>query len=247
MCGTACEQDSFSQGLEVVKSITGSFQDFDPVVVALTDTVGFIILPSVLYVSAPVPDHVSNMAYFGNFGGTVDIEPFGQLGTLEYRHGHIIYAVEALESLIGFIQIRIGLQELCNPFFYNRSFQIIFGVNAGLFCDKHAHGTFQQPVVGIRWFQIMLGLTADLADAVIQMFDDMEHINADDRMGKDLPCNRDEAVVHVTAVEADFYLMITKAVMWRDCVKNFEEILIGQNVGFALGRIRIWETDGSIF
>ena len=132
-------------------------------------------------------------------------------------------------------------------FFHDRSFLIVLGVDAGLFCDKHAHGTFQQPVVGIRWFQIMLDLTADLDDAVIQMFYDMEHINVDDRMGKDLPCNRDEAVVHVTAVEADFYLMITKAVMWRDCVKNFEEILIGQNVGFALGRIRIWETDGSIF
>ena len=52
------------------------------------------------FVSAPVPDHVGNMAYFG---GTVEIEPFGQLGTLEYRYGHIIYGVEALESLIGFI------------------------------------------------------------------------------------------------------------------------------------------------
>ena len=41
--------------------------------------------------------------------------------------------------------------------------------------------------------------------------------------------------------------MITKAVMWRDCVKNFEEILIGQNAGFALGRIQILETGGSIF
>lgn len=39
LCGTACEQDPFSEGLEVVKSITGSFQNFDPVVVALTDTV----------------------------------------------------------------------------------------------------------------------------------------------------------------------------------------------------------------
>ena len=45
-----------------------------------------------------------------------------QLGTLEYRHGHIIYAVEALESLIGFIQIGIAMQELINPFFDNRSF-----------------------------------------------------------------------------------------------------------------------------
>lgn len=230
-----------------MKPVACSFQDFDPVVVALTDTVGFIILPGVLYVSAPVPDHVSNMAYFGNFGGTVDIEPFGQLGTLEYRHGHIIYGVEALESLIGFIQIRIGMQELFNPFFDNGSFQIIFGVNAGLFGDKHAHGTLQQPVVRIRWFQIMLDLMTDPADTVVQMFDDMEHINADDSMWKDLPCNRNKAVVHVTAVKADFYRMITKAVMWRDCVKNFEEILVGQNAGFALGRVKIWETGGSIF
>ena len=154
-------------------------------------------------VSAPVPDHVSNMAHFGNFGGTVDIEPFGQLGALEYRHGHIIYAVKALESLIGFIQIRIGMQEFCNPFFDNRSFQIIFGVDSGLLGNKHAHGTLQQPVVGIRWFQIMLELTADPADTVVQMFDDMEHINADDSMRKDFSCNRDEAIVHVTAVKAD--------------------------------------------
>lgn len=50
-----------------------------------------------------------------------------------------IYTVEALESLIGFVQIRIGMQELFNSFFNNRSFQIIFGVNAGRFGDKHAH------------------------------------------------------------------------------------------------------------
>ena len=125
-----------------MKSVPCSFQDFDPVVVALTDTVGFVVFPGVLYVSAPVTDHVSNMAHFGNFGGTVDIESFGQLGTLEYRHGHIIYAVEALESLIGFIQIRIGMQEFCNPFFNNRSFQIIFGVDAGLLGNKHAHALF---------------------------------------------------------------------------------------------------------
>ena len=198
-------------------------------------------------VSTPVSDHVGNMAHFGNFGGTVDIEPFGQLGTQEYRHDHIIYAVEALECLTGFIQIRIGMQEFCNPFFDNRSFQIIFGVDSGLLGNKHAHGTLQQPVVGIRWFQIMLELTTDPADTVIQMFDDMEHIDADDSLGKDLPCHRDEAVVHVTAVKADLYRMITKAVMWRDYVKNFEEILIGQNAGFALGCVRIWETDGSIF
>lgn len=149
-------------------------------------------------VSAPVPDHVSNMAHIGNFGGTVDIEPFVQLGTLEYRCGHIIYGVEALESLIGFIQIRIGMRELFNPFFNNRSFQIIFGVDSGLLGNKHADGTLQQPVVRIRWFQIMLDLPADFADTVVQMFDDMEHIDADDSLGKDLPCNRDEAVVPVT-------------------------------------------------
>lgn len=79
-----------------MKSIAGSFQDFDPVVIALTDTVGFIALLGVLYVSAPVTDHVGNMAHFG---GTVNIEPFGQLGTREYRYGRIIYVVEALESL----------------------------------------------------------------------------------------------------------------------------------------------------
>lgn len=75
------------------------------------------------------------------------------------------------------------LQKFCNPFFDNRS--------------------FQQLIVGVRWFQIMLDLTADLADIVIQMFDDMEHIDADDSFGKDFPCNRDEAIVHVTAVKAD--------------------------------------------
>lgn len=122
LCETACEQDPFPERFEVVKSVACSFQDFDPVVIALTDTVGFVVFPGVLYVSASVPDHVSNMAHLGNFGGTVDIEPFGQLGTLEYRHGHIIYAVEALESLIGFIQIGIAMQKLINPFFDNRSF-----------------------------------------------------------------------------------------------------------------------------
>lgn len=204
LCGTACEQDTFSERFEIVKPVACSFQNFDPVVVALTDTVGFVVLPGVLDVSAPVPDHVSNMAHFGNFGGTVDIEPFSQLGTLEYRHGHIIYVVEALESLIGFIQIRIGMQELFNPFFNNRSFQIIFGVDSGLLGNKHAHGTLQQPVVGIRWwFQIMLELTADLADTVVQMFDDMEHIDADDSLGKDFPCHRDKDVVYVTAVKAN--------------------------------------------
>lgn len=73
-----------------------------------------------LSVSVPVSDNVSNMVNFRHFGGTVNIKPFGQLGTMEYRHGRIIYTMEALESLIGFIQIRIGLQELCNPFFDHR-------------------------------------------------------------------------------------------------------------------------------
>ena len=54
--------------------------------------------------------------------GTMFIDGIHQLGTLEYRHGHIIYAVEALESLIGFIQIGIAMQKLINPFFDNRSF-----------------------------------------------------------------------------------------------------------------------------
>ncbi len=95
------------------------------------------------------------------------------------------------------------LQKFCNPFFDNRSFQIIFGVDAGLLGNKYAYRAFQQLIVGVRWFQIMLDLTADLADIVIQMFDDMEHIDADDSLGKDFPCNRDEAFVHVTAVKAD--------------------------------------------
>lgn len=200
-----------------MKPVACSFQNFDPVVVALTDTVGFVVLPGVLDVSAPVPDHVSNMAHFGNFGGTVDIEPFSQQGTLEYRHGYIIYVVEALESLIGFIQIRIGMQELFNPFFNNRSFQIIFGVDSGLLGNKHAHGTLQQPVVGIRWFQIMLELTADLVDTVVQMFDDMEHIDADDSLGErsPLPQRQSRCACHSSKSEP--------------------------------GRIQIWETGGSIF
>ena len=41
--------------------------------------------------------------------------------------------------------------------------------------------------------------------------------------------------------------MVIDAVMWRDCGKNFEEILVGQNADFALSHVRIWETDGSIF
>lgn len=76
LCGTACEQDAFSERFEVMKPVACSFQDFDPVVVALADAVGFVVLPGVLYVSVPGPDHVSNMAYFGR---TVDIEPFRML------------------------------------------------------------------------------------------------------------------------------------------------------------------------
>ena len=121
LCETACEQDPFPERFEVVKSVACSFQDFDPVVVALTDTVGFVVFPGVLYVSASVPDHVSNMAHLGNFGGTVDIEPFGQLGTLEYWQT-LLDRFGDLESLIGFIQIGIAMQELINPFFDNRSF-----------------------------------------------------------------------------------------------------------------------------
>ncbi len=184
--------------------------------------------------------------HFRHFGGTVDVEPFGQLGTLESRHGHIIYVVETLASLIGFIQIMIGLQEICNPFFDNSRFQIIFGVDARLFGDKHTHGILQQSVVGIRWFQIMLELPEDLADTVIQMFDDMEHIDADDSMGKDFTCNRDEAVVHITATNTDFYRMITKAVMWRVCpwshsdLGNWQKYFLRSAAGIT-GRTSIME------
>lgn len=110
LCGTACEKDSLSKGLEVVKSITDTFQNLDPVVVALTDAVGFIVFPGVLNVSTPVADHVSNMAYFRNFRRAVKLEPFGQLCTLESWYGHVVDVVETLESLIGFIEIRIGFQ-----------------------------------------------------------------------------------------------------------------------------------------
>lgn len=80
--GTACEQDPFSERFEVVKFIAGSFPDFDLVVVALTGAVGFVVFSSVLYVSTPVSDHVSNMAYFPNLGGTVNFELFDELSTL---------------------------------------------------------------------------------------------------------------------------------------------------------------------
>jgi len=111
----------------------------------------------------------------------------------------------------------------------------------------HPHGAFQQLVVRVSGFQFALKLPADLADTVVQMLDDMEHVNADHSLREDVSCHGNKAVVHVTPVKADFYRMITKAVMWRDCAKNFEEILIGQNAGFALGRIQILETGGSIF
>lgn len=71
-----------------MKSITDSFQDLDLVVVALTDAVGFVVFPDVLYVSTPVADHVSNMAYFRNLRRAVNFEPFGQLCTLESWYGH---------------------------------------------------------------------------------------------------------------------------------------------------------------
>ena len=105
--GTACEQDSLSKGLEVVKSITNSFQDLDPVVVVLADTVGFIVFSGVLYVFTPVADHVCSMAYFWNFRRAVNFQPFGQLCTLESRYGHVVDVMETLECLIGFIEIRI--------------------------------------------------------------------------------------------------------------------------------------------
>ena len=107
LCGTACEKDSLSKGLEIVKSITDPFQGLDPVVVALADAVGFVIFPGVLYVSTPVADHVCNMAYFRNVRRAVNFEPFGQLCTLESRYGHVVDVMETLECLIGFIEIRI--------------------------------------------------------------------------------------------------------------------------------------------
>lgn len=110
LCGTACEKDSLSKGLEVVESITDPFQELDPVVIALADAVGFVIFPGVLYISTPVADHVSNMAYFRNFRRAVNFQPFGQLCTLESQYGHVVDVVETLESLIGFIEIRIGFQ-----------------------------------------------------------------------------------------------------------------------------------------
>ena len=130
LCGTACEQDPLSKGLEVVKSITDPFQDLDPVVVALADAVGFVIFPGVLYIS-PVADHVCNMAYFRNFRRAVNLEPFGQLCALESQYGHVVDVMKTLECLIGFVEIRIGFQKLVDAFFHNRGFPVILGIDAG--------------------------------------------------------------------------------------------------------------------
>ena len=89
MCGAACEQDLFSKGFEVVKFVAGSFQDFDSVVVALTDTVGFVVISGALYVSTPVVDHVCNMAYLRNFRSAVNLEPYGQQCTMESRYDYV--------------------------------------------------------------------------------------------------------------------------------------------------------------
>jgi len=35
------------------------------------------------------------------------------------------------------------------------------------------------------------------------MFDDVEHVNADDSLREDFSCSRDEAIVHATAVKTD--------------------------------------------
>lgn len=187
-----------------MKSITDPFQNLDSVVVALTDTVGFIVFPGVLYVSTPVADHVCNMAYFRNVRRAVNFEPFGQLCTLESRYGHVVDVVETLKCLIGFIEIRIGFQKLVDAFFHNQGFPVILGIDAGLLGNEHAHGSLQQPVVWSRWIQITLELHSDRADTFIQMFDDMEHIDADHGAREHFFRNRNKAVVHVTAVEADF-------------------------------------------
>lgn len=218
LCGTACEQDSLPEGLEIVKSITDPFQDLDSVVVALADAVGFIVFPGVLNVSTPLANHVSNMAYFRNFRRAVNLEPFGQLCTLESWYGHVVDVMKTLECLIGFIEIRIGFQKFVDAFFHNRGFPVIPGIDAGLLGDEHAHGSLQQPVVWIRWIQITLELHSDRADTFVEMFDDMEHIDADDGAREHFFRNRNKAVVHVTAVEADYFRMVIDAVMWRNCV-----------------------------
>lgn len=183
-----------------MESITGSLQYFDSVVVAFADTIGTMVFPCILNVSTPVAYHICNTAVFRNLGRTVGIQPFGQLCPLKKRHGHFIYVVKALKCLIGFVKIRICFQKFINPFLDGRGFHAVFVVYARLFCEKHAYGFFEEFIVRIRWLQVALKLPADVADAVIQMFDDMEHINADDSMWKDFFCNRDIAIVQVTAV-----------------------------------------------
>lgn len=88
-------------------------------------------------------------------------------------------------------------------FFQDRSFLIVLGVDAGLFGNKHPYGAFQQLVVWVSGVQFALKLPADLADTVVQMLDDMEHINADHSLREDVSCHGNKAVVHVTAVKAD--------------------------------------------
>lgn len=80
-----------------MKSITDPFQNLDSVVVALADAVGFIVFPGVLNVSTPLANHVSNMAYFRNFSRAVNLEPFGQLYTLESWYGHVVDVMKTLE------------------------------------------------------------------------------------------------------------------------------------------------------
>lgn len=92
-----------------MKTVAGTFKNLDPVVVTLTDTIGLAVFPGVLDISPPVPDHVGDAADFRYFGGTVGIEPFCELCALKNEHGHIIYAVERLECLIGFIKVWVGL------------------------------------------------------------------------------------------------------------------------------------------
>ena len=88
-------------------------------------------------------------------------------------------------------------------FFHDRSFLIVLGVDAGLFCNMHPHGAFQQLVIRVSGFQFALKLPADLADTVVQMLDDMEHVNADHSLREDVSCHGNKAVVQVTAVKAD--------------------------------------------
>ena len=52
-----------------MKTIAGTFENLDPVVVALTDTIGLAVFPGVLEISPRVPDHVGDAADFRYFGG----------------------------------------------------------------------------------------------------------------------------------------------------------------------------------